>query len=434
MSQHESNSSQSDGVECPTCESGFDTAVAVKAHHQHHERTYYEATIRRDYGVPAEWLIETQYRTLDRPVTEISELLDISVCAIEKMRDRYDIETKDRRNGEWVECAWCGSEKWVPQSRLDRAENSFCDMDCRREWEANQHIEVECVWCGSSKEVHKTRVETTEKFFCGNDSECLAKWRAENLTGENHPRWTRRDVACAHCGETKEVPKCIAEQPRHFCNGDCRSGWISENLSGKNASQWVERIEIQCDWCGTVKKELPSIATQHDHYFCGQSCKYAWQSENFAGENHPNWTKDHVECAWCSDEFMLPASRREGAERHFCPGKDCYGEWQSVNRCGENNPRWEGGQFPYGPGWNEAKKEAVRERDGYECRGCGLCQDSHIEEQGRKLDVHHITPARQFDDPDIRNAMENLITLCVPCHKEWEQMAPLRPDTAEAGD
>jgi hypothetical protein len=28
--------------------------------------------------------------------------------------------------------------------------------------------------------------------------------------------------------------------------------------------------------------------------------------------------------------------------------------------------------------------------------------------------------------------MENLIILCISCHQEWEQMAPLRPDAAPA--
>jgi predicted HNH restriction endonuclease len=62
-------------------------------------------------------------------------------------------------------------------------------------------------------------------------------------------------------------------------------------------------------------------------------------------------------------------------------------------------------------------------------------EEDHLEEYGRRLDVHHITPAREIDDPDERNAMDNLITLCRGgCHHTWEQMAPLRPDTAEVAD
>ena len=102
------------------------------------------------------------------------------------------------------------------------------------------------------------------------------------------------------------------------------------------------------------------------------------------------------------------------------------GEWILT---GKDNPNWRGGAFPYGSGWNEAKKEQVRERDGRECQCCGRPEDEHIELYGRKHSVHHIQKARDFDDPKQRNHPDNLITLCESkeCHKRWEKMAPLRP-------
>jgi 5-methylcytosine-specific restriction endonuclease McrA len=69
----------------------------------------------------------------------------------------------------------------------------------------------------------------------------------------------------------------------------------------------------------------------------------------------------------------------------------------------------------------------VRERDRYQCQGCGLSQEDHLKQFGQKLCVHHITPAREFDDPTKRNAEENLISLCVVCHPKWEHLPGLRP-------
>jgi predicted HNH restriction endonuclease len=63
-----------------------------------------------------------------------------------------------------------------------------------------------------------------------------------------------------------------------------------------------------------------------------------------------------------------------------------------------------------------------------------MTESDHYSEYGRALDVHHITPAREFEDGEKRNAMENLISLCVRCHTEWEKIAPLRPDTAAGGN
>lgn len=95
---------------------------------------------------------------------------------------------------------------------------------------------------------------------------------------------------------------------------------------------------------------------------------------------------------------------------------------------GRDSPHWKGGEFPYGEGWDDSKKATVRERDDYRCQECGISQTEHLELNGQKLHVHHIRPAREFDDPAERNAKDNLITLCKNCHPRWELMAPLAPE------
>ena len=96
---------------------------------------------------------------------------------------------------------------------------------------------------------------------------------------------------------------------------------------------------------------------------------------------------------------------------------------------GEKHPRWNGGTFPYGPGWTERKRRRVRKRDGYRCVRCGTTQEEHKERHDQKLHVHHLTKARQLDDPEKRNAMSNLVTVCRDCHDKWERVAAagLRP-------
>jgi len=59
-------------------------------------------------------------------------------------------------------------------------------------------------------------------------------------------------------------------------------------------------------------------------------------------------------------------------------------------------------------------------------------QADHTDEFGEKLHVHHIIPARQIDDPEERNGMNNLICLCRRCHGVWEEIPGLRPDTRDA--
>lgn len=63
----------------------------------------------------------------------------------------------------------------------------------------------------------------------------------------------------------------------------------------------------------------------------------------------------------------------------------------------------------YGPGWKSARAAALS-RDGFRCRSCGA---------GEPLDVHHIRPMRLFDgDLDAAHKLDNLLSLCRPCHAE----------------
>lgn len=95
---------------------------------------------------------------------------------------------------------------------------------------------------------------------------------------------------------------------------------------------------------------------------------------------------------------------------------------------GEDHPSWNGGQEPYGRGWSESKKESVRERDARRCRFCGLEEIKHKRKFGEKLHVHHVIPARKFEDPERRNSMENLVTLCKSCHMKWEGIPLVPPE------
>jgi hypothetical protein len=83
-------------------------------------------------------------------------------------------------------------------------------------------------------------------------------------------------------------------------------------------------------------------------------------------------------------------------------------------RCGAQNPRWIDGSSPlrqtmYARSfWKELAK-AVYQRDGYRCVRCG-CAHS----KGRRLHAHHKKP--WAGNPDARFSLDNIITLCEPCH------------------
>lgn len=89
---------------------------------------------------------------------------------------------------------------------------------------------------------------------------------------------------------------------------------------------------------------------------------------------------------------------------------------------GEDHPKWDGGDPVYGEGWNENKKEKIRDRHNRRCADpdCRV----HEDELDEKLHVHHILPARLIDDDERRNDPDNLVALCSSCHLgKWEKLS-----------
>lgn len=201
--------------------------------------------------------------------------------------------------------------------------------------------------------------------------------------------------------------------------------------AGLERTRVQDQVEVECIYCGTPFTKKYSHAQDHSQHFCDEECMGAWESKHYSGEGNPRFNSETVECHYCGSKLQRAEWQLETRKRHFCDG-DCRGKWFSETGfvAGENSPRWKGGPAKYGKGWSEEKREAVRERDDRECQVCGLTEDAHLEEFNRKLSVHHIIPARQFDNPEERNSEDNLLSLCLPCHRKWEGI-PLRPQSAD---
>lgn len=61
-------------------------------------------------------------------------------------------------------------------------------------------------------------------------------------------------------------------------------------------------------------------------------------------------------------------------------------------------------------------RDAVLERDGYECQQCG-----HGGSKSNPLTVHHIV----FRCQGGNSSMDNLITWCRDCHREFHRTHPV---------
>lgn len=121
------------------------------------------------------------------------------------------------------------------------------------------------------------------------------------------------------------------------------------------------------------------------------------------------------------------AEVKERGRYSVWPFLRAFGSWnQAVEAAGlEMNKEHgvvEDGPIEYGPNWPRQREKAL-ERDGYICQAedCQITEERHQEEHGEGLHVHHRTKFRKFDDYEEANQLENLVTLCRPCHYEWEK-------------
>ncbi len=81
--------------------------------------------------------------------------------------------------------------------------------------------------------------------------------------------------------------------------------------------------------------------------------------------------------------------------------------------------KWYGQSNDYGPSWKSIR-ERVLERDGNICQSCGK------KDKSDPLQVHHKVPFKAFIASEYVNSPDNLITLCVDCHRLAEINVKIR--------
>lgn len=199
--------------------------------------------------------------------------------------------------------------------------------------------------------------------------------------------------------------------------------------------------KITCELCGNEEYVKPK---RSDARFCSSDCWYShkrggdkptkgelkrlhWDEELSVLEMSERHDVARITITRWMDDYGLDwrspseAERLKNRQRSFEERKNQTqaanekaremvqnGEWHLQ----KDNPLRRG----YGEGWTEEKREEVREDYDRECQSCGINEGDY----SRKLDVHHIIPASEFDDPQKRNAKENLVPLCRSCHRETE--------------
>jgi 5-methylcytosine-specific restriction endonuclease McrA len=215
---------------------------------------------------------------------------------------------------------------------------------------------------------------TTEKYFCG---------RACRRNGETR--------SCGLCGALFYLNSTDLRNPAR------KGRWCSRECTDIGRKRGITQ---SCKTCEKIFYAFPSRRKNGAGRYCSVECFAPRRSEIHAGKAVGQETRAKLSASRTGLE--VPAAR------------------------GANHPNWRGGgSHAYGPNW-VSKRSQTRRRDAYTCQDCGL------RETNRAHDVHHLVPLRSFDgDYETANRLDNLVTLCHPCHMAREVVLgyKLRPTT-----
>lgn len=181
-------------------------------------------------------------------------------------------------------------------------------------------------------------------------------------------------TVCAHCDDViSRVKRDIVAGKRTLCR-PCYK--IEMGRIGKlrhDPSKWAT---VSCLIC---EKQVSRLVKQiHTQSVCSHACRVEAMRR----------------------KIIVPASRANKAPRPRTKFETYYGaEWQR-------------------------QREAARERDQYRCQHCGEIEGD------RPLHVHHIVRFMDFESSVDANALSNLVTLCMLCHRraDAEMMAKRRAE------
>jgi len=301
------------------------------------------------------------------------------------MRKQYDKQLKSSREiANACQCSKATVYRWLRKHGIETGGKERCLADPRladKEWLRQQYID----------EGLKS-AEIAEKCDC--DPSTVIRW-LHNHSIEVRPRGGK--------GERKAADQRLTDPD-----------WLREQYVGdeKTCSEIADQI-------GCSESAVQTWVNNHDigidqgRYERIEKLRDAeWLREQYIEDERTG--HDIADECGCSPSVVYDWIRKHGIETQY-----------NGDNSGENHPRYTGGDTAYGPGWHERKRREVRQRDDHTCRDprCSVTQSEHIKKYDERLHVHHLRKARDIDDPEERNAKENLITLCRDCHRRWEKMA-----------
>jgi 5-methylcytosine-specific restriction endonuclease McrA/predicted transcriptional regulator len=254
---------------------------------------------------------------------------------------------------------------------------------------------VKCELCGKSGlkmlNVHLTKVHQMT----------VAEY-ADSFPGASLGRLS----ACEHCGSKTTR--------RKFCSSSCRTSWHSVRLTEAN----VARDDVDSVECQLCHRQFRLITNSHlkkshgvtpEEYLTQFPGARLYSAEMGQRYQETRFRVEKPECQYPECSNLVTQSHNKHCS-YSCASKHLHMLNPDRQR-GLNNPQATDGMHSL----EKAQKRAARERDQHLCRRCGKAV------RGKSAHVHHKIPKQMFEDLERAHRLDNLVTVCPPCHKtiEW---------------
>lgn len=191
------------------------------------------------------------------------------------------------------------------------------------------------------------------------------------------------------CGDRKCEDKLRLQTTYQKSCTICNSEYISTRINSKFCSEKCRRKRhtLKCEICDTS-----FFADRKEIRFCSIECQMINKKQELAS----------VECDYCSCLITRDKSHIFKSQNNFCDATCSNNFWALELFSGKSK---------YGGKWGTTRKNTL---EYYNCE----CQKCYKKITLKNCNIHHIIPIKYYgEDIDEANSIENLIPLCIDCHK-----------------
>lgn len=353
-----------------------------------------------------------------------SRVLDISFFSPNKqLKDGYENICKkcrqEQRKKYTIKCEICGGS-----FRTAKVSTKYCSKECKGKARRNRVIK-KCNYCGKEIEVIKSEDDKHIYYYC--NQSCRTEHLKILMLGKSNPNYSKIEYKCDGCSKTILInPYKIQNQEHIFCSKECYKANVGKFYVGENNNNY-NSVKIKCYTCGKEIYRTQSQLKKYLKHYCSIECKTISMKPLLMKNNKLRMNQLTAKCAYCGKNITITPCKLKSKNHIYCSLK-CKNKGWSKFYSGENSPNWNDElteeERIIGRKYKEYYIWRIRvyERDSYTCQCCG-------DSRGHNLVAHHIL--NYSECKNLRTDINNGISLCKDCHKEFHDIYGYTKNNAE---